>query len=411
MNTNIRHGSRSTADHRSGPAAGKTDEDRIVIPSVAAEAPVYLPLVSTRLAHVLQDAGIQKVGELDGWTYSRLLRLRNCGRKTIEELRSLLANSDALATAPSLERLSVPVSLHAFSPFDLPVSTRLANVFRRNGIVCLGDLHGMPIEAVRRFSFRGNETANEVKALLEAVASSEAVLLAREFSPAQIPELLRALTGALSKLTLLKQEIVMMRLGGGGHGRRWAVSAITSAFGTGVNQVSITLHRSWEQIRILAGPGPCRQLRLLADYCQERVCPLTVPLLSFWLGGQTMSHHEGSKTLAFYLRLMKKLEPAVPAWPDGQCPDYHNRCAVPILKGLKVLLKQGPAVLPCKTAYERLITMPTTRDMSVSDFLDALQYTRALVVRFPAPDHPEVGLRSAMQLTAGEKKSKNRQFS
>ena len=406
MNADVLYGNHPTVNHVSGPAAGKTDDDRIVVPPAAVDLPVCLPQMSTRLAHVLQDAGIQRFGELEGWTYSRFCRLRNCGRKTIEELRELLGAADALAEPPPVRRLSVPASLQALSPFDLPVSLRLAAVLRENGVARLGDLDEMSIETVRQFNRCGGETALELRRLLDAVARSEPVLLAREFSPTEIPELLRDLTAALAELPLIKQEVVKPRLGGGVDGSRWPVSAIANALGTSVNQLSIALHRSWGSIRILAGPGPCAQLRRLAGFCQAKVCPLTVPLLSFWMRGQPVLHPKASTSLAFYLRLIRKLEPTVPAWPEGQSPGRHDRHQAPILRGLKVVLKQGPAVLPCKTAYERLLTLPTSREIAVADFLDALQHARTLGIRFPAPDQAEVGLRSALRMAAMKEEPK-----
>jgi hypothetical protein len=406
MNSDILYCNRPTVNHVSGSAAGEIDDDQIVVPPAAVDLPICLALVSTRLAHVLQDAGIQRFGELCGWTYSRVFRLRNCGRKTIEELRELLGACDALAEPPPVQRLSVPASLQAQSPFDLPVSPRLGTVLRENGIARLGDLHEMSIETLRQFNRCGRETALELRRLLDAVARGEPVLLAREFSPTEMPELLRDLTAALAELPLIKQEVVKTRLGGGVDWRRWSVSTIANALGTSVNQLSITLHRSWGSIRILAGPGPCAQLRRLAGFCQEKVCPLTVPLLSFWMRGQPVFHPRASTSLAFYLRLMRKLEPTVPAWPEGQCPGRREPHQAPILKGLRVLLKQGPAVLPCRTAYERLLTLPTSREVTVADFLDALQHARTLAVRFPAPDQAEVGLRSALRMAALKEKPK-----
>ncbi len=303
------------------PVSAGSEDDRIRISRAVFDLPLSLPLVSTRLAHVLQAAGIQRFGELDGWTYSQLLELPNCGRKTIAELRSLLTNSDALTKAPPVERLSVPASLHALSLFDLPVSSRLTVVLRKNGISRLGELHGITLDSVRRFNRRGRETASELTRLLQAVARSEAILLARDFSPALVPELLRDLTTALGALPSLKHAIVKLRLGGGVDACRWSVSAIAAALGTSVNQLSITLHRSWESIRILAGPGPCMQLRRLSGFCLERVCPLAAPLLSFWLGGRAVPHADASTSLAFYVRLIRKLEPTVPAWPDGNALD------------------------------------------------------------------------------------------
>ena len=234
MNTKSVYGNRPTVNYASGTAAGKIDDDRIEVPPAAVDLPVCLPQMSTRLAHVLQEAGIQRFGELDGWTYSRFFRLRNCGRKNIEELRELLRAADALAEAPPVRRLSVPASLHALSPFDLPVSSRLGTVLRENGVARLGDLDEMSIETVRRFNRCGGESALELRRLLDAVARSESVLLAREFSPTEIPELLRDSTAALAELPWLKQEVVKARLGGGVDGRRWSVSAIANALGTSV---------------------------------------------------------------------------------------------------------------------------------------------------------------------------------
>jgi hypothetical protein len=66
------------------------DSDLIFIPQEAGGQSIAGFTKSVRLTHVLQSKGVQLFGELHGLTYLEFATSRNCGQKTLQELRELV---------------------------------------------------------------------------------------------------------------------------------------------------------------------------------------------------------------------------------------------------------------------------------------------------------------------------------
>jgi hypothetical protein len=64
--------------------------DAIVIPDEARGHVLSSFPMSVRLANVLDSRKIRLLGELNGLTYGQIRNYRNCGRKTLDELRALV---------------------------------------------------------------------------------------------------------------------------------------------------------------------------------------------------------------------------------------------------------------------------------------------------------------------------------
>jgi hypothetical protein len=82
--------------------------EMIVVPQEARGRLLSSFLVSVRLAHVLQFKNFRLLGELHGLTYYEVSKYRNCGRKTVEELRQLVRNVQLGSTVggPTVDELS-----------------------------------------------------------------------------------------------------------------------------------------------------------------------------------------------------------------------------------------------------------------------------------------------------------------
>lgn len=75
-------------------SALKTEFDRHVCNTKREESPSIMSAdLSIRAKHVCESAGIWTFEELHDYTSARLLRQRNCGLKTIEELRDALVKA------------------------------------------------------------------------------------------------------------------------------------------------------------------------------------------------------------------------------------------------------------------------------------------------------------------------------
>src|SRR5450759_4433262 len=64
--------------------------DTIVIPQEERGRLLSSFSVSVRLMHIFQFKKFRLLGELHGLTYSEIAKYRNCGRRTVEELRGLV---------------------------------------------------------------------------------------------------------------------------------------------------------------------------------------------------------------------------------------------------------------------------------------------------------------------------------
>jgi hypothetical protein len=126
------------------------ESDFIFIPQDARGQSILEFSISVRLAHVLQSESIQLIGELHGLTFSGFAARRNCGQKTLRELRELVRTlqlgQEPTQTTPvprwplQAGCFFVPTEGEQLNPFELPISRRLEHVLRLKGITRLGDL-------------------------------------------------------------------------------------------------------------------------------------------------------------------------------------------------------------------------------------------------------------------------------
>ena len=123
-------------------------------PAIHCLSPQDLP-VSTRLANVLRCLGIERLGQLHDVPIRKLLMTQNCGRHTLDELRTLLRRAEAgefglpeegqsrtPADLTPPDYISIPEHLKATPVGGPGLSERLRNLLRFAGIRLLGDLDG-----------------------------------------------------------------------------------------------------------------------------------------------------------------------------------------------------------------------------------------------------------------------------
>jgi hypothetical protein len=126
-----------------------------VSPAIHSFRPEDLP-ISVRLGHVLEALGIERLGQLHGLPVRDVLRARNCGRHTLEELKTVLRRAEAgefglpeegrpSRTATDLhppDYISIPEHERATPVRSQGLPERLGELLRRAGICALGDLDG-----------------------------------------------------------------------------------------------------------------------------------------------------------------------------------------------------------------------------------------------------------------------------
>jgi hypothetical protein len=177
-------GATTPADHTThADAATAVAPDTFCIPDHARGIEITALPMSTRLRHNLLFFGLQYLGGLHGVTGKQILTLEGCGPKSLEELRRVVSDVLSGRVLPNpprgapverrpQKRFSVPPDLHCLSPYSFPMSRRLDGVLRRAGIVCLGDLQGLPFHDLLVQVYCGPQTIRELLRLLERLASA-----------------------------------------------------------------------------------------------------------------------------------------------------------------------------------------------------------------------------------------------
>ena len=83
-------GIKSSIRYRKKNAGGKSDAVGLQGSSTCADASIDILELSARAEHCLQRAGVTKIGELCAMSEEELSKLRNMGKKTVEEVKAKL---------------------------------------------------------------------------------------------------------------------------------------------------------------------------------------------------------------------------------------------------------------------------------------------------------------------------------
>src|SRR5437667_12872245 len=110
--------------------------DRIKIPATVRELPINEYPSSVRLIHALTSAGFHKFGDLDGWPLFAFRKFRQCGWKTVADLRKLVRRIQAGARTgrlaefrdPKAVEIAIPAAAQLANLSELALSARLENV-------------------------------------------------------------------------------------------------------------------------------------------------------------------------------------------------------------------------------------------------------------------------------------------
>ncbi len=136
--------------------------------------------VSIRLCHTLQRLGYQKLGDLHGKSYKNIFTTKNCGRKSIIELRDFIAEcasdedrqkltefvvakKEAVEKKQKSQTIYIPQETRGLPLSSFAFSTRLTNVLRNFDFRLLGDLHGFEYDNFKNLENCGSKTVSELK--------------------------------------------------------------------------------------------------------------------------------------------------------------------------------------------------------------------------------------------------------
>jgi hypothetical protein len=376
----------------------KPQHEIIVIPrSARGQVLLGFPL-STRLANVLRLQAIQRFSELHGLTFDEISQFRNCGSTTVQELRRLIQNVRAgrkpdpagAGRIPAYEFFQVPKYARQFRPADLPLSVRLENVLKCNGVVRLADLRERTPCDFKRLANCDRVTCDELVRLMVRVAAGEFRPVVPSFSITKLSPALRPLDEAVAALPEDWRSILLFYSGNDPSGPG-TMRETGNRFHLTSSRIGQIVECSVEKIRKAAGLRMRAYLDGMAAFCQAQVCPLTPALFAHWLTESRAAVHYRPET---YVWLLEKLTPAIPVWRHGQDFQKMSERDREISSALATVLRANGKVLPFKEAWKLVRTNKRQRRPSRREFLDALKHARTLLtVDFPTPSAGTVRLR------------------
>jgi hypothetical protein len=292
--------------------------DYITIPEHLKSKPVADFKVSVRLRHLLQYAGIQRLGDLDGKRLSEFGEFRGCGKGTLWSLKRMILRE--LKPRVKADPQTLPIPLHWYRPGlrmevsaairhvrlkDLPVSTKMERVLEGIGIERLGQLHRLPFTALTGRRSIGAKMVAELATLLHRAEEGEFTIKAQELSSKTPADLLRLLDDLVSQLPERLRTDLAAYLGATNEHPK-TVCEISLQHGVTESCVRQELSRAIRWMRRL---GSLRLLALLD--CAEGVCmrshaPLSPVLVSTWQDPARPCQYRPQ----FYVRLIRMLRAA-----------------------------------------------------------------------------------------------------
>lgn len=252
--------------------------------------------ISTRLTHVLQRSGARVLGDLHGRRVGDFAWQRNCGLKTLQELDSLASGladhsssrhqGTTTGPGPGRTTFAIPKSICCLRFDELPVTKRLANVARANGLQTLGDLHGRTRFELLQYRACWWRTVAEVQQVVERAISGE-FDAARLDESAAAAGLLPLLEQGIARLAPRDRQFLLARLRGmtfAEIGRRHGLTR--ARVHQAVVKALCVLRKTW-------GPRIPRLLEMARAHCLSTTngSGLTLALLDRWVADASKSTH------------------------------------------------------------------------------------------------------------------------
>lgn len=370
----------------------------------------YLP-VSIRLWNVFKYFDYQKLGDLNGKTYKNIFNGKNCGRKTIFELRGFineLQSAESVAHLSNLintkklnkkekrtpETLYIPQEVRGLPISSFPLSTRLTNNLRDLDFRLLGDLHGFPAVKLKTIRNCGKRTILELKEFVEKIqkgefetksTASEFVLTPQELDLAQFIEYIDSF---LNELSPRDQEILSLRFAGKSE-EPLTLEEIGGKYEITRERVRQIQNNTLKKLTYRLGEAGEDFFDRISRDCFAAVCPLTPQLLIYW-AKKSVSDLQFSPQ--FYVRVLAELAPDVPTLAESQInqKQARNKRSSKICLEIRDLLSRTSKSISLAKLFEQL--KKSIGDLQKKELFEALQSANFLALDFELPDKPVIKL-------------------
>ena len=378
-------------------------DERIFIPQEARGRAIPTFQVSVRLRHIFEHKRFCILGDIHGISYAEFGKFRNCGKRTITELRELVrmiqsaqpighADGNSQEFSESFvalmgDCLTVPASVQDLNLCDLPISVRLGNLLKERKTTRLGDLNGVSISELKGVRNCGKKTISEIVNLIERAAAGEFKTITEAnvgWSPVDLARLLDTL---IMELSTRDVEILELRLSGEKE-QLPTLEDVGAKFKLTRERIRQIVNKITAQLRKAGSRRLNTYLLHVAKVCRETVCPLTPDLFEQWLGEKARLFQFSP---GFYARLLCELNPTIPAWHGRQeastNKENHDGAVETMLNSF---LRIGLQSLTLSEAFSQ--TKAKIHNLDVGEFFDVLRHARQFRVEFLRPDRPMVKL-------------------
>ena len=396
------------AEHRTDKHASITLDEKRAPPTESCDT-IYIPddqrghsltafKLSVRLQHVLENAQIRLLGQLHGRTFGEVSKIRNCGNKTIRELRQLVRAVQDKTYTPQLRELdevrsdilNVSEGVKGIRLHELPMSVRLANALQSRGCKTLGDVHGTNVTELLEVENCGRKTIAELRQVLSRAETGEFTADPSLTYSKALGTIIHTIDRGIARLSPRDREIVNERLFGN-EGMPRMLEDVGSEFGMTRERVRQIVRGAFRNIMRSGGPVLACAIEVVADDCNSHLTPLTVSLLNERL---KESNTSGERDELFYVVVLDHMAQSIPAWPPGPTREgAGNPRAEPVQLAMEKWLGATGNRPTAKEAWDYLYAQPSFGDLSSGEFLTILRQARNIIVEFARPDEPRLRLR------------------
>jgi hypothetical protein len=188
---------------------------------------------------------------------------------------------------------------------------------------------------------------------------------------------------SLDQLSPIDQRKLLKQLGGA---KLAAGRSQPSSDDAASRSASQSLDEAIGRVRRHGGAALARFSKAVTERCCRLICPLTPKVFESWCQAACLDFRH---PVEFYVRLLARLEPELPAWPEGQRPakQITERAAAIIIQ-IERIAGEGRGTLHRKDIFHQVKSVRGLSGITVKEFLDALQQSPSVPVDFILPLRP-----------------------
>lgn len=390
----------------------KNQVEEIIIPEVVKYLPIGYLNFSGRLENVLQHLNVKLLGDLHKMSFIEIENVRNCGLKTLEEVREFAAKlkdenfvklldkeyqqhleniqktnthdeSAGKTNKTVREKILIPQSVKETPIICFTLSVRLKNVLDNLNISLLGDLEKFSIYEIEAAKNCGKKTLGELESLIKNIQKSaddeefpEAVIaLPTELD---LNGLLRFINDFSDGLTDRERGVLLDRFGGNRNEKVWVLEKIGRKLNVTRERVRQIESQILKELKSHLTSISEAALEKISDDCAVAVCPLTARFLVH-LTGNELSLFKYPPN--FYVRLLSNLSPGIPTFFNKSKPTHRlNKKNKRIRQQIKNLLNGQNEFLTLVEVFNHISRQNAIDSLEMKDFVEAIQ-TNSFIIR------------------------------